>query len=80
MAWKTGILRFENADLQTVAQDLEKQYGKTVRLKDKKLKSCHFTGTFEKQKLEEILEVLRLTLNLQTEEKYNGIELTGEGC
>lgn len=80
MAWKTGILRFENADLGTVAHDLEKYYGKTVHLKDEKLKNCHFTGSFEKQKLEEILEVLRLTLNLQAEEKNNGIELTGEGC
>jgi transmembrane sensor len=80
MAWKTGVLRFEDADLKTVTHDLEKQYGKTVRIREPKLENCHFTGSFEKQKLEEVLEVLRLTLNLQAEEKDKGIELTGEGC
>ncbi|MBK0403506.1 FecR domain-containing protein [Adhaeribacter sp. BT258] len=80
MAWQTRVLRFQNTDLKTVARDLEKVYGKKIRFRNQKLENCHFTGTFEKQTLEEIQEVLRLTLNLTFTEENGTVWIAGEGC
>ena len=80
MAWRTGVLQFRNTSLETVARDLQKVYGRKIELRGKNLEKCRFTGTFEKQKLEEVLEVMRLTLNLQTEINDEKVVLIGEGC
>lgn len=80
MAWQTRTLRFENTDLKTVARDLEKVYGKKVVFKNEKLKDCHLTGTFKNQKLEEVLEVMRLTLGLTFTSEKDTVIIDGAGC
>lgn len=80
MAWQTRELRFRNADLQTVARDLEKVYGKKVVFKNEKLQNCHFTGTFKNQPLAEVLEVMRLTLGLTFSLEKDSVLVDGQGC
>ncbi len=80
LAWQTRILRFQNTDLLTVAHDLEKVYGKKLQFRNEKLKNCHLTGTFKKQTLEEILEVMRLTLGLTFTVEKDTVLVDGAGC
>lgn len=80
MAWQTGILRFQNAELSTIAHDLEKFYGKKVIFRNEALKNCHLTSTFDHQSLEEVLEVLHLTLNLDFSAENDTVYVDGTGC
>ena len=80
MAWQTRELQFRNTDLKTVARDLEKVYGKKLVFKNEKLKNCHLTGTFKSQPLEEVLEVMRLTLGLTFTVEKDSVLVEGDGC
>lgn len=80
MAWQTGILRFQDADLEIVAHDLEKFYGKKVIFRNEKLKKCHLTSTFDHQSVEEVLEVMHLTLGLTFSSEKDTIYVDGAGC
>jgi transmembrane sensor len=80
MAWQTGILRFQNAELETVAHDLEKFYGKKIIFRNEQLKNCHLTSTFDHQSLEEVLEVLHLTLSLDFSSEKDTVYVDGAGC
>ena len=80
MAWQTGVLRFQDAELSTVAHDLEKFYGKKVVFHNEQLKNCHLTSTFNHQDLEEVLEVMRLTLGLTFSVEKDTVYVDGTGC
>ena len=80
MAWQTRTLQFRNTDLKTVARDLEKVYGKKVVFQHEALQNCHLTATFKNQSLEEVLEVMRLTLGLTFTLEKDSVLVAGEGC
>jgi ferric-dicitrate binding protein FerR (iron transport regulator) len=54
--WKDGILRFENSSLQEAALKLEKWFNVDMEFENEKTKRCTFTGTFQNENLQNILE------------------------
>jgi ferric-dicitrate binding protein FerR (iron transport regulator) len=80
-AWRTGKLNFENIPLKQVLGDLERFYGIKVKLQNANLGNCRFSGNFENAKLDEVLQILEITLNLNYQKlsKHN-IIITGPGC
>lgn len=63
--WKDGYLIFKNTPFEDVLKDLSKRYNVTFVLKNPALKSNSFTATFAKQRLERILEIFRISSNIQ---------------
>lgn len=64
-AWKTNELVFEQKPLGDVIADLEKTYHTEIQLSDPALAELLLTAHFSQQPVEFILEVIRLTFNLE---------------
>jgi ferric-dicitrate binding protein FerR (iron transport regulator) len=59
--WINGKLICKSETLESIARQLERNFGKQVVIKDPKVGQYRFTGTFEESSLEEILQYLAMT-------------------
>jgi len=76
LAWKTGILVFENTTLNEVCQILSKHFDKQIVLQNKEaLKEKSLTAIYENKSIDEILEILEITLDISIMRNENGITL-----
>lgn len=64
LSWKTGEFIFENANLGEVLKTLESYYSVSFKATDHNLLNCRLSARFRQQSIEEILNVLDITLNL----------------
>jgi transmembrane sensor len=78
--WKTNKLVFDNTSLQQVLRDLELYLGVPVKVANKGLLQCRFTGTFDTPSAESVLIVLSLSTHSTYRKTGNGYVLEGEGC
>ncbi|HEY8401818.1 MAG TPA: FecR domain-containing protein [Cytophagaceae bacterium] len=79
-AWKNEVLQFENTDITQVTAAIEDYFGVKIIIADSLILPCRFTGTFEKPDLEELLEVLTITADINYHKRDNTYVLTGKGC
>jgi ferric-dicitrate binding protein FerR (iron transport regulator) len=80
LAWKTHQLIFDDAPLQEVIFTLEKYFDVLIKADNPSLLKCRFKGTFKDARLEDILEVLQVTMHLSAEKKASQYILSGKGC
>ena len=59
--WKYNILVFKNEKLEDVARKLERWYDVEIIINDDELKKLRFTGTFEKESIEQAMKALSLS-------------------
>ena len=64
-AWKDGKIIFNNTPLDAALRMLEKRFNVTFKLKNARLKTNAFTGTFTEQRLERILEYFKISSKIQ---------------
>lgn len=79
-AWQSGRLVFEESRVKEVIEDLESYFGHTITVSDSTILNCTFSGIFLNPKINEIISVVSLSLNLDYEEKPDRIEFVGKGC
>ncbi len=60
--WKYNILVFKNERFEDLAIKLERWYNVEISIKDKDLKNSRYTGTFEKESIEQAMQALSLSL------------------
>lgn len=63
-AFKTQMFYFENTALENVIERLSKAYHVNIKLDDKSWANYNLTATFERQKLDTVLDVIAETLNI----------------
>ena len=80
LAWQTRQLVFKNERLSQIVKVLNNVYHANIKVKDKAIKKCPVTVTFDRQSLEEILNVLEATLSIEVNKKETSIILSGDGC
>ena len=80
LAWKKRELSFSNTGLKQVCESLESYFHVRIDLKDPAIQNCHFTGTFEKPELKDVMQVLSVSAGLKAEQKGETWELSGAGC
>lgn len=80
MAWKSGILTFENTSLPEVASTLSNVYHTGIRLNGRQLDDCRITATFEGQPLSQVLRVIGETLGLTFRQENGMVVIEGNGC
>ena len=63
-SWKTGILQFQDADLQNIFYDLSRHYNCTFRTdkENKHFSKFKLTGTYKNMTLEETLQLIELSI------------------
>jgi ferric-dicitrate binding protein FerR (iron transport regulator) len=64
LAWKTGILVFDNTVLTAVCRDLSRHYGVHVGLAGPENAQRRLSVSFDNKDLEEVLDILTMTLDL----------------
>ena len=80
ISWKTKEFVFIDTPLGDVVLILNNAYQSTLYLENENLLSCPVTVSFKGQSFEAILEVLKATLNLETQKNSSGIAISGQGC
>jgi transmembrane sensor len=80
LAWKTGKLSFDSTPMATVSDILDDYYQTKIEFEDKNLAYCRFTGTFERQPIEAILNQIQSELNFVVRNTGTGIKISGKGC
>jgi len=64
LSWKTGILLFENENIDNVFNELTMFYDKEFIIKGIDSKDIRLTSKFDNQELENVLEEIKMVLNL----------------
>lgn len=78
--WRFKKLVFSNTTLHEVVTVLNEQYKANLSLDDSTSGQCKFTGSFEDESLDTILQVIATTFNLQLEESAGNRVLKGKAC
>ena len=71
---------FEDTPLAEVIQILSSVYQTSLKLENPDPGNCLLTAEFDQQTLENILEILTLTFDLQTKTHEGGIIINGKSC
>jgi len=61
IAWREGKLVFDDLPFGEIAKKLERQYGVTIHITDKKIEQVHYRGVFRKETLEQAIKAIQLT-------------------
>jgi len=79
-SWNTRKIVFEEQDLRTVVETLNRVYQANITVSAAIPAACTVTVTFDHQSLESVLRVLENTLNLTYKINGRQIEITAAGC
>lgn len=60
--WKYNVLSFKNERFEELAISLERWYNVEISIEDQDLKNSRYTGTFEKETIEQAMDALSLSL------------------
>jgi len=80
LSWKTKKLIFQNNSLSDIVNTLNDVYHANIVLSDEHLIKCRVTSSFDNQTLDEVLSVLKATLDLKICKTESSILISGEGC
>ena len=80
LAWKDNKLTFNNTSMQDVIATLENYFGVPIKVADPKLLQCRFTGSYTEPTLQEIIDVLVVSVDLVYTNKDGQYTLFGTGC
>ena len=80
LSWKTRKLVFRNNTLTEITSVLSDVYHINIVLNNDNLRLCRVTASFDNQALDEVLNVLKETLDLNIQQKESGIVISGNGC
>lgn len=78
--WHTQKIIFDNTRLNEVCTTLEKHFNVSFTGSNPEIWNCRFTGIFDKNNLDEILQVLSVSFNLTYKESSQSYTLSGKGC
>ncbi len=80
LAWRNKKLIFENTPLVEIQEALEEYYHVQIHIDNMDIATCQLTSNFDDPTLEEVLEVIALTLDLEYTKEGASYRITGEGC
>ncbi len=77
---KVNSFVFNKMSLDEVVQTLSRRFDKTIKFSQDNIKNCKLTATFENENLENIIDVIAETFNLEVDNQVDMIILSGHGC
>ena len=80
LAWKEKQLIFKRSSLSTVIKNLETYFRIDIEIRNEDISRCRFTGSFSEPTLEEIIEALSVSLDLNIIKKDDIYIVDGNGC
>lgn len=64
-SWKDDKLVFRNEPFESLTIKLERWYGMKIVIEDEEIKKYHFNGTFEKETIHDVLNIIHFTLPIE---------------
>jgi transmembrane sensor len=80
LAWKERKLIFRKTPLADIVDVVESYFDVEIQVSDESLMPCRFTGTFDDPKIDEVLEALSVSLNVDVLFRDGSYQIQGEGC
>ncbi len=80
LAWHTRQLEFDVTPLSEVLPQIEQLYNVKLVLENKELNSCPFDASFDKEGLDDVLDVLETILSAEVERVGNTYTIKGGAC
>lgn len=77
--WKTAVLEFNDQPLDQVLSTLSQVYDTEIIFQKSELENCNFTGRFKNAGLEEILNQLQASINIEVTMNEK-VLITGKAC
>lgn len=75
-SWKDGKLVFDNETFESLAIKLERWYDIKIEIEDQALKKIRFSGTFEKETIEQSLEIMKMTTPIKFNIEKNVVRIS----
>jgi len=75
LGWKDGKIVFRNADMETMISRFERWYNVDFVLQNKPYFEWSYTGEFENQTLQDVLESLSFSQSFDYKFNHNKVEL-----
>lgn len=79
-AWKTQQLEFDDAEIVEVADVMERYFDIKVEIENDAILNCPFTGTYKNPDIDQLVEVLKFSLDIDIKQDENKLIFSGEGC
>lgn len=79
-SWYTRKLQFEKTSLKKIISLLQDQYHIKFKVQNKDLMTCRFTGTFDDEALDTILQVLSQSMGFSFKLQDGVYFIEGKGC
>ncbi len=76
----TGSFEFEDRPLSEVIAVLSKHFNTKISLENAALNTCRVKLSFENETLENIVDIISVTLNISSRNKDGKIIFSGSGC
>ncbi len=80
LAWREGVLQFDEVPFTAVARTLEKWYGVKVTLENENIGQCLIYGEFKNQSLDKVMQALKHAIDIEYKLTTDGLTVTGKGC
>jgi transmembrane sensor len=80
LAWKSKQLIFKKTSLNEVSKILERYFQISIIIKNVDLQKCRFTSSFQDPTLEEVIEAIRIALNVSIIHQNGVYTFEGSGC
>lgn len=80
MAWKEEKLIFNKTGFGIVKRDIEKYFSVPLEIESEEILKCYFTGSFDKPQIEDVLNVIKVTMGINHRKEKNKIVFFGNGC
>jgi transmembrane sensor len=78
-AWKDDKLVFKNEEFESLCTKLERWYNVKINIDDPELKKYHYTGILQKETINDVIEIIRLTMPFQYDVNHSVIDIWGLG-
>ncbi|MEO9965952.1 MAG: FecR domain-containing protein [Reichenbachiella sp.] len=75
IGWKNGLIKFQDANYEEVKNRLERWFGVKIKSNKNPSKNWTYSGVFENQSLEMILEGMKLTKNFEYKLERKSVEI-----
>jgi transmembrane sensor len=75
VAWKDDKLVFKYEDFESLCIKLQRWYGVEINIKSEDLKKYHYTGVLQRETINDVIKILKLTMPIRYEINHSVVDL-----
>jgi ferric-dicitrate binding protein FerR (iron transport regulator) len=75
VAWKDDKLVFKYEDFESLCIKLQRWYGVEINIKSEELKKYHYTGVLQRETINDVIKILKLTMPIRYEINHSVVDL-----